>query len=196
MGCNYYARVRPTKERKQELHDAIEADDYSKVMSLTGEMYGKMEMSYETDGVIGNIVHLGKCSYGWKFLWNPNVYVRHNWHFEDVNGTRKCVDEPDTAAYLYPLNKAGIKAFIDRDDVVIYDEYNELQDKEEFWKMALSHEGWDAAGYHKEHPDEREWRCDTPLVNLLEREGYKFSSWTRNDFYSDGLRFSTSTDFC
>lgn len=56
-------------------------------------------------------------------------------------------------------------------------------------------EAWDAASYEAEYPRESRWQCSSELINLLEREGYKFGSWTRSDFYSDGLRFSTSTDF-
>lgn len=193
MGTNYYAHIIPTKERKQELHDAIEANDFRQVKTLVGEMYGSIEKSYnESNELIGGNVHLGKLSYGWKFLWNPNVYVQRNGHMEG----RKYVPDPDTGIYIYPLTKKGIKGFIDRNDVLIYDEYGELQDKEEFWQMAINHDGWDAAGYEKEYPTNSRWRCDSELINLLEREGYRFSSWTHSDFYSDGLRFSTSTDFC
>lgn len=202
MSTNYYAHIIPTKERKQKLHDAIEANDFQQVKTLVEEMYGNIEKSYEDNKLLGGTVHLGKRSGGWKFLWNPNVYIQCNGHMEDVNGRRMYVPDPYTAIYFYPLTKKGIKAFIDREDVLIFDEYGEQQDKEEFWQMALKwgyekdDKGLDAAGYEKDYPDSYRWRCESELVNLLEREGYQFSSWTRSDFYSDGLRFSTSTDFC
>ncbi len=199
MGTNYYAHIIPTRERKQELHDAIEANDFRQVKTLVGEMYGSIEKSYnESNELIGGTVHLGKCSCGWKFKWNPNVYVQRNGHREGS----KFVPDPDTGIYLYPLTKKGIKAFIDREDVLIYDEYDELQDKEEFWQMALNwgyekgNEGYDAASYHEENPGIPEWECRSDLINILEREGYQFVTWARSEFYSDGLRFSTITEFC
>ena len=98
--------------------------------------------------------------------------------------------------YIYPLTKKGIKAFIDREDVLIYDEYNELQDKEEFWQYALKNDkdDWDSASYEENkagrmHPVEGE------LTDLLIQEGYKFTSHTNADFYSDGLRFAGFTEF-
>ena len=39
MGCNYYARIIPSKERKKELHDAIEANDFNLIIRLKTEMY-------------------------------------------------------------------------------------------------------------------------------------------------------------
>ena len=196
MGTNYYARIIPSKERKQELYDAIEANDFYLIGQLTAEMYGRLEKSYENNGLIGGEVHLGKLSSGWKFLWDPNVYVVRNGHMEDVNGSRMYVPDPDTPLYLYPLTKQGLHDFIFREDILIYDEYEELQDKEEFWQMAFSYgqEGWDAAGYEKEYP-RHIYPVTGELTNLLRSEGYKFTSSSNSDFYSDGLRFAGFTDF-
>ena len=33
MSTNYYAHIIPSKERKKELHDAIEANDFSLISS-------------------------------------------------------------------------------------------------------------------------------------------------------------------
>ena len=201
MGTNYYARVIPTKERKKELYDAIEANDFRLVEKLTAEMYGSIRMEYGEDYVIGGVVHLGKRASGWKFSWNPNVFVVRHGHLEDTPHGRAWVEEPSTAIYVYPLTKQGIKEFIDRKDVLIYDEYEELQDKEEFWKMALEwgyedgNEGWDAAAYEKERPNHH-YAITGELTDLLISEGYEFTSWTHSDFYSDGLRFAGFTEFC
>lgn len=193
MGCNYYARIIPTKERKKELHDAIEANDFCLIQLLTREMYGKLEKDLDNE-LTGGEVHLGKASGGWKFLWNPNVYVVRNGHLEDVNGTRKYIPDPDTPLYLYPLTKQGLHDFIFRKDVLVYDEYDELQDKEEFWQMALENEGWDAAEYEKEY-SKHIYPVTGELTDLLKAEGYQFTSMSNSDFYSDGLRFAGYTDF-
>ena len=198
MGTNYYARIIPSKKRKKELHDAIEANDFSLITKLTDEMYNPIRVEYGEGYIIGGVVHLGKRSSGWKFLWNPNVFVIRNGHLEDNNGTRRYVSDPNTPLYTYPLTKKGLKSFIDREDVLIYDEYGELQDKEEFWKMALEwgyekdDEGLDAASYEEKHTS---YPVTGDLTDLLKKEGYKFTTYTNSDFYSDGLRFAGFTDF-
>ena len=201
MGTNYYARIIPTKERKQELYNAISFNDFRLIQKLTDEMYGSIKRDWDSDEITGGVVHLGKRSCGWKFCWNPNVFVIRHGHLEDTPyGTRTWVEEPSTAIYTYPLTKKGIKAFIDRDDVLIYDEYDELQDKEEFWKMALEwgyekdDEGWDAASY-EEHDNGYIYPITGELTDLLRQEGYKFTSRSNSDFYSDGLRFAGFTEF-
>jgi hypothetical protein len=145
-------------------------------------------------------VHLGKRSDGWKFLWNPNVSVIRKGHLEDSPTGRRYIPDPSIPKYLYPLTKKGLKSFIDREDVLIYDEYDELQDKEEFWKMALEwgYEkddiGWDADSYYKDHPMEHGYLAGGELIDLLTAKGYKLSRYN-SDFYSDGLRFATSIEF-
>ena len=198
MGTNYFCHIIPSKERKKELHDAIEANDFSLITKLTDEMYNPIRVEYGEKYIIGGVVHLGKRSSGWKFLWNPNIFVIRNGHLEDNNGTRRYVPDPNTPLYTYSLTKKGLKSFIDREDVLIYDEYDDKQDKEEFWNMALKwgeFEGWDAGTYEVEHPSSFPYCHSSDLVEVLKREGYKFTSPSCSDFYSDGLRFSTSTDF-
>ena len=199
MGTNYYARIIPSKERKKELHDAIEANDFPSINKLKEEMYDSIRMEYGEEKIIGGVVHLGKRSCGWKFCWNPNVFVVRQGHCEDTPyGTRIWVEEPSTGKYLYPLTKTVIHDFIFREDVLIYDEYDELQDKEEFWNMALSwgyeegNEGWDSASYEEKHTS---YPITGELTDFLKKKGYKFTSNTNSDFYSDGLRFAGFTYF-
>jgi hypothetical protein len=96
---------------------------------------------------------------------------------------------------------------IDREDVKVYDEYGEEQDKDEFFKDALEwttqknwktgeiKEAYDSATYEAYTPDERHYLLDNEYTRMLEREGFKFASKTHSDFYSDGLRFASFTDF-
>lgn len=67
MGTNYYAYIIPSKERKKELCEAIEANDFHLIQQLTNEMYGRLERNFDNE-LIGGEVHLGKASGGWKFL--------------------------------------------------------------------------------------------------------------------------------
>ena len=199
MSTNYYARILPSKERKKELHDAIETDDFSLISRLKTEMYDSIQLDDDNE-IIGGEVHLGKRAGGWKFLWNPNVFVIRKGHIVED----RFVPDPSIPKYFYPLTKQGLHDFIFREDVLIYDEYDELQDKEEFWKMALDwgyekeDEGWDAASYEeyeREHSNYTQYPITGELTDLLKREGYKFTSYTNSDFYSDGLRFAGFTDF-
>ena len=199
MSTNYYARILPSKERKKELHDAIEANDFSLISKLKTEMYDSIQLDDDKES-IGGEVHLGKRAGGWKFLWNPNVFVIRKGHIVED----RFVPDPSIPKYFYPLTKQGLHDFIFREDVLIYDEYDELQDKEEFWKMALDwgyekeDEGWDAASYEeyeREHSNYTQYPVTGELTDLLRQEGYKFTSCTNSDFYSDGLRFAGFTDF-
>lgn len=202
MGTNYDARIIPPIEKKEELIKAIQDDDFDKIKELAKTMYGSTEMDFNTDEITGGEVHLGKRSGGWKFLWNPNIHIRCKYEQEDGRYIF-CGYE---GHYLYPLTKEGIKAFIDREDVVIYDEYGEKQDKAEFYEMAINWNTWkdkegkevpayDSASYHKDYPGERIYPCYNELVKYLIQEGVEFISKGRSDFYSDGLRFATTTEF-
>ena len=198
MGCNYYARIIPTKERKKELHDAIEANDYPLVEKLSDELYSRIKFDYDTNEILGGEVHLGKLSHGWKFQWNPNVFVMRQGHLEDGPTGRRYVSDPSILKYLYPLTKQGLHDFIFRDDIMVLDEYGEEQDKEEFWKDALEWgqpDGLDSAAYEKKYK-EHIYPITGELTDLLRQEGYKFISRSNSDFYSDGLRFAGYTEFC
>lgn len=206
MSTNYYARLKPSQFDKDCLKKLIDDDKYEALSLLYSKVYGSLEYDYADEMFNGGYLHLGKRSGGWKFLWNPNIFIKRNGHTEEIKHKDGTIEkswrvDPSELIYFYPLTKEGIKAFIDRPDVEIYDEYGEEQNKEEFWDMALNwgYEkddiGYDAGTYEKAYP-KHYYKCDNELIRLLEREGYKFSSSTKSDFYNDNLRFSTSTEFC
>lgn len=198
MGTNFYARIIPTKRRKEELIEAINANDFYKIKSNVSDTYNRIEYYGELHG---GEVHLGKRSGGWKFLWNPNIYIHRNGHME--NG--RYIPEPNTAFYLYPLNRKGIYDFIMQDNIEIWDEYDKKQDKEEFYKMAIewtswnNQEAWDSKSYEafekSKNPSYTVYKCSSELIELIRDEGYGFISESQSDFYSDGLRFATTTSF-
>ena len=94
MGTNYYARIIPSKERKEHLKQLIDENKFDEIQEEVNLMYGS-----DTQYSNGAVIHLGKRSAGWKFLFNPN--------FEKY----------------YPLTKEGLMNFLKRDDVIIYSEY-------------------------------------------------------------------------
>lgn len=121
-------------------------------------------------------IHIGKRSAGWKFLWNSNL------------------NRPDV---YKKLTKKCISEFLHRPDVKIYNEYDEGPiDPDEFMDMAVNWctDGYDAKTYDKKYCGNSWWRL-TPLeVKLFNEKGYRVDIYD-SDFYSDGLRFSTSFDF-
>ena len=179
MSTNFYARVIPTADEKQELIDAINNDDAKLVEELSQALYGTRD-EYNR----GKRIPLGQRACGWKFLWNPNVI--------QIWDSEACNYKWD---YIYPLTKEGITNFVSRDDVVITDEYGEVLSAEEFLDMAFNwcldgidskeyytNPKYDASSYYRNYEECQKWR------DL----GYEVEYY---NFYSDGLRFSTSVSF-
>jgi hypothetical protein len=191
MGTNFYARITPKEEDKQRLINAINNNQYDIIEDLALELYGRRN---DYSG-IGNEIHLGKRSYGWKFLWNPNVIKV--WDSEACDYAYN---------YVYPLTKEGITNFVMREDVIIIDEYGETQDPKDFLEMAFSWgepDGYTGKTYEESHKEESGYR------NYYWSKKYQRSMHSENDemwfdlgyiveyydFESDGLRFSTSINF-
>lgn len=215
MGTNYYGRIIPTKKRREELKRLIDSDKWCTLREEIHRTFDSFR-PYSMEDIPEGVIHLGKRSGGWKFLWNPNIYLIRNGHTEwedhgDGHKTGHWIEEPNSAYYLYPLTKKGIKSFIDRPDVEIYDEYEEKQDKEEFFKMAVEwvtwkdlktgeeREAWDSKSYteyeRQKNPNYKEYKCSGEYIELLKNEGFTMNSEAQSDFYSDGLRFATTTEF-
>ena len=203
MGTNYYARIITTRERKEKIKQAIDNNDFDEIMSLVSMTYSTTNYYYGDNGgsFAGGEIHLGKRSGGWKFLWNPNWYKQVKGRYE--NG--QYIDDGFDVFRYYDLTKESLKKFIDREDVIIYDEYGDKQDKEEFWNMALNwgynkdeEEGWDGEAYEewemKQNPNYKPIRHETDYSKFIEQCGFKTNKY-KTDFYSDGLRFATCTDF-
>jgi hypothetical protein len=104
-------------------------------------------------------IHLGQRAFGWKFLWNFN----------------------DDKHYS---NKEQLFKFIRSGRVV--DEYGELQDTEEFIKMALEWGQPDGKVLNKDYFDEQE---------MLSQHKTMFNMKEYYDKDVDGLRVSTSVEF-
>lgn len=204
MSTNYYARIIPTKERKEELKKRIDENDFNSIEALTSELYSRPYFNYDKQTIVGGCVHLGHRAGGWKFLWNPNWYKKTKGHTEEVfheGGFRvKYVSDGYDIFKYYDLNKESIKAFIDREDIVIYNEYNEKQDKDDFFNMALNWEikdGYDHETYTEKHKDNFYYLSNlyvTDYMTFLKEQGFTLNKGNM-DFYSDGLRFATTTDF-
>ena len=209
MGTNFFARILPSRERKKQIKNAIDKNDFREIQHLINITYSSPEYDFEEGKYCGGEIHLGKRSGGWKFLWNPNLYQLTKGHTEEHKNPDGSIsvnwvnDGYDVFKY-YNLTKKSIKKFIDKKNVEIYDEYGEKQDKEEFWKMALNwgyeegDNGWDSESYEEwektQNPNRKIYIGRTDYTNFLEELGYKLSKY-KYDFYSDKLRFATTTEF-
>ena len=195
MGTNFYARIIPTKERKEELKKLIDEDKFHEIVDEVSLTYSAPNQ-YEWRG---GIIHLGKRSGGWKFLWNPNVWKVPNGTYDPE--TKKYVSSWEIKQY-YDLTKKGILEFLMRPDVKLYDEYDEeYTDKEAWFKEIVERDFllWqdkepmlDGEAYYKKYPRERMY-SDYERDNFWRSLGYQPTGYY--DFYSDGLRFSTSVEF-
>lgn len=210
MGTNFYGRIIPTKERRKELSELIlNSDDWDKIKEEITQTYAKFEIDYNGNP-IGGEVHLGKRSGGWKFLWNPNIYIIRHGHSikEEVEPNvwkYHWIQEPDTYYKVYPLTKKGITDFVMREDVQVIDEYGEIQNKEGFldeafnWTTWGDKEAFDGKTYEEEQiakgePSSYLPKSNSEYNNALRACGFDVE-WPYTDFYSDGLRFSTSNEF-
>lgn len=192
MGTNYYARVLPSKERKEHLKKLIDENKFEEIEEEVQQMYGE-----STEYNPGSEIHLGKRSSGWKFLFNPN-YERY-----------------------YPLTKEGLMNFLKRDDVIIYSEYflgnNGIYDytddpdnphkegeylwtPEQFMDMALNwgkEDGWSGKEY-EEYEKQRNGKFrmynsyGDPREDYWKEKGYNPEYY---NFFNDGMRWSTCCEF-
>lgn len=203
MGTNYYARIKPSDKDKQKLISLIEdGQDYYGIIELTKALYAEVNDDYYP--FEGGIVHLGKSSYGWKFLWNTNWREYDGGHWDGESG--KWIKDIKLHKF-YDLTAKSLYDFIMREDITIYDEYGEMQDKEKFWKFATETkaDGLTSASYNKDSKSVYKKFSDKFYHDFIEVDPYhdkwvklgckKRSDKSYHDFIKDGLRWSTSTWF-
>jgi len=166
MSTNYYKIPKTTevRERYVKLVEEISNLDIWSPENIYNE-FRTTEKGFERwsawdEFLDGMKIHIGKRSGGWKFLWN----------FQDNK---------------FYSNKEELLKFIRSGRIV--DEYGELQDTEEFIKMAL--EWGQPDGYVLD---------DNYMEEQRKKPNYKPSSFNMSSYYDknvDGLRVSTSAEF-
>ena len=186
MGTNYYARILPTKERKEKLKKLIDEDKLDEIANLYQELYVDSE------------IHLGKRSAGWKFLFNPNYekyypltkeglmnflkqdnIIIYNEYFKDNDGKYEYSDDPDSASEEY------------------------LWTPEQFMEMAINwgnnpnNPGWSGREYEEWEKSRGNslWTYivyGDPHEDYWRKRGYNPEYY---NFFNDGMRWSTCCDF-
>ncbi len=200
MGTNFYARIIPKEDEKNVLINKIVNNKFDEIEDLASELYGSRNQYTRK----GNLIHLGKRSAGWKFLWNPNVIKYWDGYMDPETKEYVSVVKYD---YVYPLTKQGITEFVMREDVIITDEYGEQQDPKEFLEMAFSWgepDGWIGKTYEEDPKNEssnyRTYYWSKKYQRAMHTQedemwfdlGYIVEYY---DFEADGLRFATSINF-
>lgn len=165
MSTNYY-RIPNQKVVREKYLNLVEQVSDMDIFSPSDvwDEFRTIEKGFERwspwdEFVDGLKIHIGKRSSGWKFLWNFN-------------------DDK------YYSNKEQLFKFIRSGRIV--DEYGELQDTEEFIKMALEWGQPDGKIVNKEYFDQQEKR------------GFRSSLFSSKDYYDkevDGLRVSKHLEF-
>ena len=166
MSTNYYRIPKASKVRIKylELVEKINDLDIWNPENIMNE-FKDIEKGFDRlsawDEFIDELkIHIGKRSSGWKFLWN----------FQDGK---------------YYNSKKQLFKFIRSGRVV--DEYGELQDTEEFIKMALE---WSQPnGYVLD---------ENYVIEQTKKPNYRPSFVNLSDYYDkeiDGLRVSSSAEF-
>ena len=193
MGTNYYIKQKPLVNDVNRLISLIEDSldyqnvNYQEIKDIVDELYCERTPF----NLNGRVIHLGKSSAGWKFLWNPNIVKIPKSNY--VNGKFVAV-MPSIYDKVYELTKESIREFVMRPGNILVDEYGDIQDKEEFLEWAFNKEGLDSESYAKEYNGEGRYP-ETERQKMWKDLGFTFNSIYQHDFYSDGLRFSTSVEF-
>ena len=166
MSTNYY-RIPKQKVVREKYLELVEQISYMDIFSPE-QIYNEfrtIEKGFERwspwDNFIDELkIHIGKRSSGWKFLWN----------FQEGK---------------FYTNKEELFKFIRSGRIV--DEYGELQDTEEFIKMAL--EWGQPDGYVLD---------ENYITEQRKQPNYRPSFINMSNYYDkeiDGLRVSSSVEF-
>lgn len=149
MGTNIYARLHPDNLERKKL--ALKIKDA--IMTNEPDMYYQIESILDEYKKKYPVIHLGKRSCGWKFLWAPN---------------------PD----YYSANKQSIDLFLHREDVILYNEYGDILTPQEVWNDYANCDGLTDEDWIKEHPED-EWMFESHY-DTITTEGLRFAD--TNDF--------------
>ena len=154
MGTNYYIVRKVDDESISRLNESLQ----------DGKIYQSEEILDEIKSDM--IVHIGKSSYGWEFLFNYNDFK------------------------YYQPTRESLSEFIEKNKDNFYNEYNEKVDVNEFWKLVDSKVGKMNNERYYQEPENRYLYYSEHVKDNILKYNPKFS-----EFYNDGLRFSTCCEF-
>lgn len=100
-------------------------------------------------------LHIGKSSSGWKFLFQEQEIY-------------DCIEHSGQLYYLDSYKKW--KNFLQRDDIVIYNEYNKIINKDEFFKLVEDKQ----KEIHPTQEDLGRYPSSCRTMQYKDEEGYRF----------------------
>ena len=151
MGTNYYLRQKISNDKKELMKSLIDQGDFNELKDMIPEK-----------------IHIGKQSYGWKFLWNANRFE----YFEP------------SIESLYDFLKSGD----------IYDEYGDKFDFDTFINKKIKiTTGCDGLEWCRDH-NER-WWCSYEDIDRF-KNIHNVEVNTAGEFYIEGHRFTIHDEFC
>lgn len=166
MGTNFYMKRIPTE------------DDIQMMSTLALER--KLDELQTFVNELNKEIHIGKRSCGWKFLFNHQ-----------------------DGKYFDPKSQESLKAWLSDPHYQIEDEYGGKLTFEEFWDMvrewdANPNNNWDDSAYYKYERSRGNGQFEHPCCPSVAYEIYNMFGVRPlyHDFWLDGLRYSTSTEFC
>lgn len=169
MSNNYYKVFIPTEEQINELQRCTE--ELQEIRNGTPGDPNKIIDDMRDLLDMNPPIHICKMSFGWKTGFD------HNWgKYYDI--TRKSIDE-----------------FLRKSDGYLVDEYGEKVDVDDFWKLVDKRDS-DPKAYTSETYSKAMGEFPTYDGESRRKVKEKFGIDTMwYDFESDGLRFSTFSDF-
>jgi hypothetical protein len=151
MGTNIYARINPPKAEREKFVLKVKAIVDSDELFMFSKLNDLLQEYKEEYPE----VHLGRRSYGWQFLWASNPKY-------------------------YDNTIASINKFLQREDVVLYNEYGEYLTPEQVWEDYGNTKGHTHDSYLQKHPEERKYYKGMSVETITE----------------EGLRIAKDADFC
>lgn len=140
------------------------------------------------------MLHLGKCSRGWKFQWCANI-IEENRYIVLENGS---YIKRHKYRCRYPLTKEGITNFIMQENLEVVDEYGDIQNKREFLEMSFN---WCPTGLlPSDETDTYFWDYSSyqekfKQLGKFGQLGIEFKSPADYSFINDGLVWIIFDDF-
>lgn len=150
MGTNFYLRHKLSQEEKQKAKQLLDEDKYDELRNL-----------------LPKDIHIGKRSYGWKFLWDAH-------YFNYFKPTKES---------LFEWLKSG----------QIINEYGKHFTFDEFINDEVIYEGFDLDAYYNKNPyDSFIYRVDKrDISSCFNCVDVNYCG----EFYIDDLRFTINEDF-
>lgn len=222
MSTNYYLRVLPPIDIKKRVKAAVDTDNFEKLETLSAYYRQFPEYPDEEDYTQKRfgLLHLGKRSGGWKFLWNPHLtafctdyktgkYELQSLYSLSPEGIESFLKSFPDAYIVTEYDKSAQPAVLDVPDneaeLVKDDRYMDLYEDmdqftiDAFLEMAFS---WNKDHTSDtEYTDERSGLYDPtpyfmrqPIYPLLMKE-YPDAVVTHGDIWVNGLRFAQTNSF-